>query len=142
MHLLWQTWNELATVEGIRQPGFPARFKQLGEFVSGLFDLAKNFLVGFLCVKHYDFGVFVLRTDLIVCVDERAGDLVGEIASRRSRTRAWSEEQCDVEALPIRAIDDRSRFNESKEELSAMNAPVSVSVQRGIPLGLGRLQRV
>ncbi|MFY9528547.1 MAG: hypothetical protein WAR24_06535, partial [Candidatus Acidiferrales bacterium] len=76
----------------------------------------------------------VLRADLVMGVGKQADELVS--------VGGWLNGQNYMESLPIGAIDDRSPFGEAREALSAVSALVSVSVQRGVPLLLGRWQRV
>jgi hypothetical protein len=133
MRLLWQTWNELPFVEGVGRFEHLTRLDQFGQFVRGPFGLTKNFLAHFLRLKHYDFNKVALRADSIVGIGKRPDNLVSKVSSRRTETRGWSEEQCDVEALPIRAIDDRSCFGKPKKSQSAVSALAGVPLQRDIP---------
>jgi hypothetical protein len=125
MGLLWQTWNELARVEGVGTFEHLTRFDQLGQFVRDLFDLMKKFLTGFLRVKRYDFNKMILSADSIVGVGKQADELVS-VVGRLS-------EQNYVEGLLVGAIYDRGLFGEPRKALSAVSALVTVSLQRDTP---------
>jgi hypothetical protein len=131
--LFWQAWSEPPAIEGIDRPNLLARVKQLRNLVSRILNLSKYALAGFLGVQYDDKQHIVFGPQSIMVVHKVTDELAGVETARRVRTRIGAKEQLHVEALLIRAINNRRFLAKPVEKMPAVSALGGISLQRSTP---------
>jgi hypothetical protein len=130
--LLRKTRHQLTLAKGIRKLKLFTFCDQFGKLIGDILDLTPDFLFGPIRAQRDYYSVFgVLGSS--VRVSEIAHDLIRVEAAPGTATEPRSGEDCQVEILPVRPIDNRCLVGESKKRLPTMSTCDGVLLQSKPP---------